>query len=59
MPRPNKPKRVRSLPICEKFMPEKGSSTGHEILMAIEEYETLRLIDYQGLTQEECARKWE
>ena len=57
MPRPNKPKRVRSLPICEKFMPEKGSSTGHEILMAVEEYETLRLIDYQGLTQEECARK--
>ena len=25
--------------------------------MAVEEYETLRLIDYQGLTQEECARK--
>ena len=57
MPRPNKPKRVRSLPICERFMPEKGSCTGHEILMAVEEYETLRLIDYQGLTQEECARK--
>ncbi len=57
MPRPNKPKRVRSLPICERFMPEKGSCTGHEILMSVEEFETLRLIDYQGLTQEECARK--
>lgn len=57
MPRPNKPKRVRSLPICERFMPEKGSCTGHEIRMSVEEYETLRLIDYQGLTQAECARK--
>ena len=55
MPRPNKPKRVRSLPLCDKFLPEKGKRVGHEIVMAVEEYETLRLIDYQGLTQEECA----
>lgn len=51
----DKPKRVRSLPLCDKFLPEKGKRVGHEIVMAVEEYETLRLIDYQGLTQEECA----
>lgn len=55
MPRPNKPKRVRSLPLCDRFLPEKARGAGHEILMTVEEYETLRLIDYQGLTQEECA----
>ena len=28
-----------------------------EITMALEEYETIRLIDYEGLTQEECSER--
>ena len=59
MPRPNKPKRVKKLPLCDRFYPEKGKGSVHEILMTVEEYETLRLIDYQGLTQEACALEME
>ena len=28
-----------------------------EIIMQVEEYETIRLIDLEGLTQEECAER--
>lgn len=55
MPRPNKPKKVRNLPLCDRFLPGNGNCTSHEILLTVEEYETLRLIDYLGMTQEECA----
>ena len=48
MPRPNKPKRVKKLPLCDRFYPEKGKGSVHEILMTVEEYETLRLIVLLG-----------
>jgi len=32
-----------------------GCVEGDFILMSVEEYETIRLIDLEGLTQEECA----
>ena len=57
MPRPNKPKCVGKLPVCQKFVPASGGEKFHEILLHVEEYETLRLIDYQGLTQEACAEQ--
>ena len=55
MPRPNKPKKVRSLPLCDRFFPGKENCISHEIQMTVEEYETLRLIDYLGQNQEACA----
>ncbi len=34
-------------------------STDSILYMSIEEFETIRLLDYEGLTHEECARQME
>ena len=56
MPRPNKPKCVQKLPICQTYYPAGKENSCHEIVLSVEEYETLRLLDYQGMTQAQCAR---
>jgi predicted DNA-binding protein (UPF0251 family) len=46
------------MPESNLYGPINGTNTEKEvILMAIEEYETIRLIDFEGLTQEQCAIK--
>lgn len=57
MPRPNKPKRVKREPVCDSFFPKGKAEQCHEIEMSVEEYETLRLLDYEGMTQAECAKE--
>lgn len=54
MPRPKKWRRVCSLPQNTEFVP-KNSSWENTVVMSIDEYETIRLIDYEQLTQEECS----
>ena len=56
MPRPCKRRRVCSAPGCDSFGP-RGTDSGEAIVMTLDEYETIRLIDLDGLTQEECARQ--
>ena len=56
MARPRKLRKVCDLPLINQF----GPMGDHEdyietISMTVEEYETIRLIDLEGLTQEECA----
>ena len=57
MARPSKCRRVCRMPKCREFvgynshMPDGGDS----LLLTVEEYETLRLIDYAGMNQEACA----
>lgn len=55
MARPVKSRKVCRLPVCWNFYGNGGSGSG--ILLTVEEYETIRLIDYMGLSQEECARQ--
>lgn len=57
MSRPRKHRRVCSRPRCTSFRPCEGG--GETILMALDEYETIRLIDFEGLTQEQCAAQME
>lgn len=57
MPRPRKCRKVCCLPRSMEFIPadadgEEDSST---VIMSVDEYETIRLIDYQGFSQEECG----
>jgi predicted DNA-binding protein (UPF0251 family) len=58
MPRPRKWKKVCCLPESNLYGPVNTSDIENEIIqMTVEEYETIRLIDLEGLTQEECGER--
>ena len=58
MARPRKRRRVCCLPESNLFGPlNKEFFEKQSITMTVEEYETIRLIDQEGLTQEECAER--
>ncbi len=56
MPRPRKCRRVCRLPANTAFLPVHGAPTDRTVILTVDEYETLRLIDQVGLSQEECGR---
>lgn len=56
MPRPRKWRNVCSLPGNSRFGPlDSPANTHNYVSLTVDEYETIRLIDLEGLTQEECA----
>ena len=56
MARPMKERKVCCLPETNLYGPlNRRHALGNEIVMTVEEYETIRLIDQEGLMQEECA----
>lgn len=56
MARPRKRRRVCGLPGSNRFGPLDLSMKSKDIInMTVDEYETIRLIDLEGLTQQECA----
>ena len=55
MPRPRKEKRVFRMPERTLYGPLDGTKKDYEINLLVEEYETIRLIDFENLNQEECA----
>lgn len=58
MPRPRKWRKVRSLPENNKFGPlGVNADESNCVKMTVDEYETIRLIDLEGFTQEECAKQ--
>ena len=56
MPRPRKCRKVCRLPQTDEFIP---TCTHHgpieKVILTVDEYETIRLIDYEGFSQEECS----
>lgn len=58
MPRPMKWRKICCLPECKRFGPlDAESGDMNCIRMTVDEYETIRLIDLEGLNQEECASR--
>ena len=58
MPRPIKWRNVCCLPQSKKFGPlDLTCENESHINMTVDEYETIRLIDLEGFTQEECAKQ--
>jgi len=56
MPRPKKGRSVCGMPKVDTFGPADIMENEQEaIIMSVDEYETIRLIDMEELTQEECA----
>ena len=55
MARPNKSKRVWRLPLYPEFLTKGRETAANKMILSVEEFETLRLLDYLGMTQEECA----
>ena len=56
MPRPCKQRRICAQPTCCRFAPVSASGAQRPVVsMTLDEYETIRLIDLEGLTQEQCA----
>lgn len=54
MPRPTKCRRVCYFPEVLEFSPT-GAVSGESIVLTVDELETIRLIDKENLSQEECG----
>lgn len=59
MPRPVKRRQIcrQNLPVCTSFTPEDRKIKKEIITLTIDEYETIRLLDGEGLTQQDCAAR--
>ncbi|QEK11529.1 DUF134 domain-containing protein [Crassaminicella thermophila] len=57
MSRPRKWRRICNMPKIDVFGPcIRDININETIQMTLEEFETIRLIDYEGLSQEECGQ---
>ena len=54
MPRPQKLRRICCYPDYWSFAPDQDTAND-TVTMSLDEFETIRLIDYQAKTQEQCA----
>ncbi len=56
MPRPFRCRRIEQLPVYRSFSPD-DIAAAENVLMTVDEFEALRLLDNEGLTQEACASR--
>ncbi|NBH73711.1 DUF134 domain-containing protein [Clostridiaceae bacterium] len=55
MPRPTKCRKVCYFPQILEFHPSQGKKTDAPVILTVDEYEAIRLIDKEGLSQEQCC----
>ena len=55
MPRKVKCRRVCHYPQTLEFLPQNNNAEQEPIVLTVDEYETIRLIDRRGMSQEQCA----
>ena len=55
MARPMKCRRICSVPEHVVFSPD--NSCEEQVILGMDEYEAIRLLDLEGFTQEQCARQ--
>lgn len=53
MPRPRKCRKVCRMPIADAFFANREN--GEEVTLSVDEYECIRLVDFEGFSQEKCA----
>ena len=54
MARPSRCRRVCAEPSCRGFIPQ-GEESPSEVALTVDEYEVIRLVDYEKWTHEQCA----
>lgn len=59
MPRPRKCRKVCGLPNTVEFHPVNNRMEKQPVILTVDEYETIRLIDKEGMSQEECSAQME
>ncbi len=57
MSRPTKCRTICRFPKTLEFAPSNGAAAKEPVIMTVDEFETIRLIDKEGLSQEECSRR--
>ncbi len=55
MSRPKKCRKVCRIPTTQEFFPAGDRRCKAAVILSVDEYEALRLIDKRGFSQEECA----
>lgn len=50
-----KKREVSALPRNGAFLPVDHNGEMQEVIITVDEFETIRLVDYEGLSQEECG----
>ena len=55
MPRPVKCRKVCHFPQILEFLPADNTEKKTPIVLTVDEYETIRLLDKKGYSQEQCA----
>ena len=55
MPRPRKCRKVCCLPNNDGFVPVRGGEELTPIVLNVDEYESIRLIDREGFSQKQCG----
>lgn len=58
MARPTRCRRVCAEPECRGFLPQAMTGAG-EVILTVDEYEVIRLVDYEKRTHEQCAAQME
>ena len=54
MARPTKCRRICHMPLVQEFMPT-GQIEDEPIILNLDEYEAIRLMDREGMSQQECS----
>ncbi|MCC8099754.1 MAG: DUF134 domain-containing protein [Clostridiales bacterium] len=57
MPRPIKCRMICRIPQTLEFVPAKDGDGKGAVILTVDEYETIRLIDKEGLSQEQCSQR--
>lgn len=55
MPRPTKCRRVCHFPENQEFLPVQDFEGKEPVILNVDEYEAIRLLDKEGMTQEQCS----
>ena len=52
-----KKREVSALPKNDAFLPVEQNEEIKEVVITIDEFETIRLVDYEGFSQEQCGEQ--